>query len=102
MARLLRFLTRREIEWHTLALTRAAIRRVLVSARTPREKLHELGGHLTQFGARFTNVATGLDVLAELVHPVEVPSDVALAGFPGSRTVSVSAVELTDQLRGGS
>jgi len=29
-------------------------------------------------------------------------ADVALAGFPGSRTVSVSAVELTDQLRGGS
>ena len=26
-------------------------------------------------------------------------SDVALAGFPGSRTVTVSAVELTDQLR---
>lgn len=29
-------------------------------------------------------------------------ADVAMAGFPGSRTVSVSAVELTDQLRGGS
>lgn len=28
-------------------------------------------------------------------------SDVTMAGFPGSRTVTVSAVELTDQLRGG-
>ena len=28
-------------------------------------------------------------------------SDVALAGFPGSRTVTVSAVEYTDELRGG-
>lgn len=28
-------------------------------------------------------------------------ADVTLAGFPGSRTVTVSAVELTDQLRGG-
>jgi len=28
-------------------------------------------------------------------------ADVALAGFPGSRTVTVEAVELTDQLRGG-
>lgn len=28
-------------------------------------------------------------------------ADVTAAGFPGSRTVTVSAVELTDQLRGG-
>ena len=79
----------------TLGSAQVAAQRVVSAA------LAESGVGCSSPGVSVSGDLSGGLVTVRVTCTVSL-SDVAMAGFPGSRTVSVSAVELTDQLRGGS
>ena len=83
----------------------AAAERDLGSAQAAAQRVVSAALAESGVGCPSPGVAVSGDLSGGLVR-VQVSctvslADVALAGFPGSRTVTVEAVELTDQLRGG-
>lgn len=83
----------------------AAAERDLGSAQAAAQRVVSAALAESGVGCASPGVAVSGDLSGGLVR-VQVSctvslADVALAGFPGSRTVTVEAVELTDQLRGG-